>query len=326
MIAYVLRRLLGSVPVILIGLSLTFFIIHLAPGDPTIRFLRPGTDPGLQEVIVSRFGLDQPLIVQYLTWLKRVIGHLDFGFSFHNGRPAAEVVLEALPPTILVTGLALLVGLGLGIAGGITAAVHQGTKYDRWITAILLFFYSMPAFWLGMLLLGLFAVKLNWLPASQLTSIFHSQLSPGARLLDYLKHLVLPVTTLGLVTAATFGRYLRASMIEALSSEYVLAARARGLNRRKVLVKYALRNALIPLISLVGMTIPVLFSGAVVIEVIFSLPGMGKTMVEAVMGRDYPVILAASMFAFGAVVVGNLLADIGYALADPRVRLWEDQT
>ena len=161
----------------------------------------------------------------------------------------------------------------------------------------------------------------SWLPASQLTSVFHDQLNVVGRIFDYGKHLTLPVLTLGLVSAPTFSRYLRTSMIEALNSGYVLAARARGISEWRVLFKYGLRNALIPLISLVGMTIPLIFSGAVIIEVIFSLPGMGRVMVEAVLARDYPVILAASALAFVSVIMGNLLADIGYAIADPRVRL-----
>lgn len=320
MVAYAVRRLVGSVPVILFGLTLLFFLIHLAPGDPTLRFLDPSMGTAAREQISESFGLNRPLYIQYLSWLLRVLGHFDFGNSFNTGRPASSTVVEALGPTITVTGLALLCGLIIGMAGGVISAACRGTKTDRAITAIMLFFYSMPSFWLGIMLLGLFAVKLHWLPASQLTSVFHDQLTPWGRLADYLQHLVLPVTTLALVSAPVFARYLRTSMIEAMNSGHVLAARARGIAERKILVMYGLRNALIPLVSLAGMTIPVLFSGAVVIEVVFSLPGMGRVMVEAVLARDYPVILAASTLALVAVIVGNLLADIGYAAADPRVR------
>ena len=321
MAAYALRRLLGSVPVLFIGLTLTFFLIHLAPGDPTLRFLDPSMGSSQREQIAENFGLNKPVHIQYLSWLSRVAGHLDFGNSFNNGRPASHMVREALPPTILVTGLALICALILGLVGGITSALFRGTKYDRMITAVMLFFYSMPVFWLGIVLLGLFAAKLHWLPASQLTSVFHDELTLSGRFLDYLRHLVLPVMTLALVSAATFARYLRTSMIEAMNSGYVLAARSRGISEWKIRLRYGLRNALIPQISLIGMSIPILFSGAVIIEVIFSLPGMGRIMVGAVMGRDYPVILAVSTLAFVSVIVGNLLADIGYALADPRVRL-----
>ena len=318
---YALRRLWGSIPVLFFGLTLTFFLIHLAPGDPTLRFLDPSMGAGMTEQIEENFGLNKPLLFQYLSWLSRILGHFDFGNSFNNGRPASSILLNALPPTILVTGLALILALVLGIAGGTISAILHGTKYDRMITTISLFFYSMPAFWLGIMFLGLFAMKLQWLPASQLTSVFHDQLSFSGRLVDYTRHLILPVMTLSLVSAPTFSRYLRTSLINAMNSSYVLAARARGLPETKVIIKYGLRNALIPLISLVGMMIPLLFSGAVVIEVVFSLPGLGRVMVEAVLARDYPVILAASTLAFISVIVGNLLADIGYAIADPRVRL-----
>lgn len=318
---YVIRRLIGSIPVLFIGLTLTFFIIHLAPGDPTLRYLDPSMGTSMQEQISERYGLNEPLPVQYISWLYRIIGHFDFGYSFNNGRPASAIVLDALPPTILLTSLALVCGLILGILGGIGSAIFKGKNFDRIITVIMLFFYSMPTFWLGMMLLGLFAVKLNWLPASQLTSVFHDQLTFLAQLGDYFRHLVLPVITLGLGLAATFGRFLRTSMIEAMSSEYVLAARARGISELKIIFNYGFRNALMPLITLLGMMIPVLFSGAVVIEVIFSLPGMGRIMVEAVLARDYPVILATSTTAFVAIIIGNILADIGYTFADPRVQI-----
>lgn len=319
--AYTIKRLIGSIPILFIGLTLTFFLVHLVPGDPTLRFLDPSMGVSLQEQISEKFGLNEPLHIQYISWMYRIVGHFDFGNSFNNGRPASDIILDALPPTILVTGFALICALMFGMIGGIGAAIFHGTKFDLIITTIMLFFYSMPVFWLGIMLLGFFAVNLNWLPASQLTSVFHDQLNILDRFTDYFRHLALPVITLGLVSAATFGRYLRTSMIDAMNSGYVLAARARGISEWKILVNYGLRNALIPLITLVGMTIPALFSGAVIIEVVFSLPGMGRIMVEAVLARDYPVILAASTMAFVAVIIGNLLADIGYAIADPRVRL-----
>ncbi|MCH7732047.1 MAG: ABC transporter permease [Candidatus Marinimicrobia bacterium] len=321
MVAYILRRLLGILPVLLIGLTFTFFIIHLAPGDPTTRFMDPSMDPALKEKIAERFGLNDPLHLQYFLWLKQVIFHFDFGNSFNSGRLASVIVFDALIPTILVTGLSLLFGLILGVLGGIFSAINHGNRVDKIITSVMLFFFSMPAFWLGMMLLGLFSIKLDWLPSSQLTSIFHDQLNIFGRISDYAKHLILPVLALGLSSTATFGRFIRSSMIEAMGSDYVMAAEARGISRGRIIIHYGFRNALIPLVTLIGFTIPVLFSGAVVIEVIFSLPGMGRVMVSAVLGRDYPVILAASTCAFLSVLAGNLLADIFYGIVDPRIQV-----
>lgn len=321
MVAYIFRRLLGILPVLLIGLTFTFFIIHLAPGDPTTRFMDPSMDPALKEKIAERFGLNDPLHLQYFLWLKQVIFHFDFGNSFNSGRSASIIVFNALIPTILVTGLSLLFGLILGVLGGIFSAINHGNRVDKIITSVMLFFFSIPAFWLGMMLLGLFSIKLDWLPSSQLTSIFHDQLNIFGRISDYAKHLILPVLALGLSSTATFGRFIRSSMIEAMGSDYVMAAEARGISRGRIIIHYGFRNALIPLVTLIGFTIPVLFSGAVVIEVIFSLPGMGRVMVNAVLGRDYPVILAASSCAFLSVLAGNLLADIFYGIVDPRIQV-----
>lgn len=321
MVAYIFRRLLGILPVLLIGLTFTFFIIHLAPGDPTTRFMDPSMDPALKEKIAERFGLNDPLHLQYFLWLKQVIFHFDFGNSFNSGRSASIIVFNALIPTILVTGLSLLFGLLLGVLGGIFSAINHGNRVDKIITSVMLFFFSIPAFWLGMMLLGLFSIKLDWLPSSQLTSIFHDQLNIFGRISDYAKHLILPVLALGLSSTATFGRFIRSSMIEAMGSDYVMAAEARGISRGRIIIHYGFRNALIPLVTLIGFTIPVLFSGAVVIEVIFSLPGMGRVMVNAVLGRDYPVILAASSCAFLSVLAGNLLADIFYGIVDPRIQV-----
>ncbi len=321
MIAYTLRRLLNTLPIVFIGLTITFFLIHLAPGDPTDRMMDPSMSTEVREQITQRFGLDRGIGYQYFTWLKNILLDLDFGYSFKYGRPASAVVLDALPPTLLLTGLAILLGLLLGILSGIVSAFYLGRLPDKFINLTLLFFYSMPVFWLGMMALGIFAVKFQLLPASQLTSVYYNDLEPWEKFVDLARHLILPVTVLGFTSAAAFGRFIRASIIDELNSDYITAARARGLSETKIVLKYALRNGLIPLISLIGLTVPVLFGGAVVIEVIFSLPGMGRIMVEAVQGRDYPVILSASSWAFISVIIGNLLADIGYALADPRVRI-----
>ena len=321
MLAYSIRRLITALPTLFLGVSLTFFIIRLAPGDPTDRFLTPSMSPKIKAAITEKFGLNEPLPIQYMTWAKNVIMNFDFGKSFANGREASQVILDALPYTLLLSSLSLLFGVLLGLISGVYSALKAGTRTDRAITSILLFFYSVPSFWLGLILLGIFSIELNWLPGSQITSIFHERLSFFGKIADYASHLVLPVLTLGLTTAPVYGRFVRSSMVEVLNSDFIVSARARGLSERKVVFNYGLRNALLPLISILGTSFPALFSGAVIVEVIYSLPGMGRVMVDAALGRDYPVIMAASVVAFIAVIIGNLLADIGYAVADPRVRI-----
>ncbi|MCH8928885.1 MAG: ABC transporter permease [Candidatus Marinimicrobia bacterium] len=321
MVAYTIRRLLTAIPLLLLGISLTFFIIHMAPGDPTDRFISPSMSPNIKESITKKFGLDQPLYWQYTSWLKNVVIDFDFGKSFANGRQVSEIISDAMPPTLLLSSLSLIFGLVLGTVAGVYSALKAGSRTDKIITSLLLFFYSVPAFWLGLILLGIFAIGLNWLPASQINSIFHDQLGFFGKIGDYFTHLLLPVFTLGITTAPVFGRFVRSNMIEVLNSDFIISARARGLSERKVIFVYGFRNALLPVISLIGNSIPALFSGAVVIEVIYSLPGMGRVMVNAALGRDYPMIMAAGTVAFVSVIIGNLLADLGYAAADPRVRL-----
>jgi len=317
---YLLKRLGELALVIFLGISLTFFIIHLAPGDPTLRFLNPNSSPEVQQKMIERFGLDKSLITQYFLWLDQVFLHANFGHSLANGQPAGELVWQALGPTLLLCGLALLIAIISGISLGIYSATRPDSCSDRFTTGIMFFFYSMPSFWLGLLLLSLFAVKLHWLPTGQMVSLFHDQLSGGQKFVDYTRHLLLPVLTLGLSLSGLYYRYMRSSLTENLNSEYITAARARGLNERKIIFKYAIPNALLPQISLIGMSVPLLFSGAVVLEVVFSLPGIGRLMADAVMARDYPVILTASILAFSAVVLGNFLADLVYQLVDPRIR------
>jgi peptide/nickel transport system permease protein len=321
MLAYSFRRFLAAIPLLLLGLTLTFFIIHLAPGDPTTRLLSPNMNPNIRIVVEERFGLNESLPIQYFRWLSAVLFHFDFGYSFQTGQPVKILISKALMPTILVTGCALLFSMIIGIGCALPAAIHKGKPTDQVISSTMLVFYSMPAFWLALILLNLFAVKLDWFPVSQLTSLYHGNLSGWGQLFDYLKHLILPVFSLALGLAASFFKYIREAIIEALQSDFIKAARARGLPEKIVIFRYALKHGFVPVISLLGLAIPLLFSGAVVIEIIFALPGLGRVMVDAVMGRDYPVILATANLSLIAVILGNFLADIAYTIVDPRVRL-----
>lgn len=315
-----LKRLLEFAIVLLLGATTIFLVVHLAPGGPSYQFLHPGSSPEQQSLMIQRFGLDQPLLVQYLFWLKNVLCHFDFGYSFYSGRPVKTIIGNALGATLLLTSLALFWGVLVGVMLGVKSALKAGKFLDRSLSILMLIFYSTPSFWLGLILLQIFAIQLNWLPTGQLVTIYHSQLSIFHRIGDYLVHLILPVSTMSSIIAASFYRYTRNAMLDILQSSYVLAAKARGLSPRRVIYRYALRNALSPLISLIGTNFPYLFSGALVIEVVFCLPGLGRVLAEAALSRDYPVIIAAGFLGFLAAITGNLLADILHLITDPRLR------
>lgn len=326
MITGFLNRILSLIPTLLIGITFSFIIIHLAPGDPATRFLNPNQTPEVQSAIRARFGLDRSLPVQYGRWLKNVLLYFDFGYSFYNGKSSRAVIAAALKPTAILAFWALLFALVVGISLGILAALKQNHLTDLLCNHLMLFFLSMPGFWLGLMLIGIFSIQLGWLPGAHFHSLYHYELGGGARLLDSIKHLILPVITLGLPLAATFFKYIRSSMIETISSDFILAAKARGIHPSKILWKYALRHSLLPVISVLGVVIPALLSGAVIIEVLFALPGVGRTMVTAVYSRDYPVLMAAVTFSFIAVIVCNLLTDICYRIVDPRIQVFSGET
>ena len=320
---YVLKRLLQAIPLLVGIATITFFIVHLAPGDPMDLYVerlqeRRDVDPHIIELARQRYGLDQPLPMQYVKWLGN-LARGDLGESFRYHRPVASLLAERIPYTLQLTVLALLFDALIGITLGIFSAVKQYSAWDKVVTVGSLVFYSIPGFWLAVMLVLVFAVNLGWLPTSQTRSLDYEALSTSGRILDRLWHLVLPVFVLGVASAAGTARYMRNRLLEVLSEEYVNAARARGLSERRVILKHALRNALIPIVTLYGLALPFLLGGAVLIERIFAWPGMGLLVVEAIGARDYPIILATSMMAAVLVVLGNLLADIMYALVDPRV-------
>jgi peptide/nickel transport system permease protein len=321
LIRYFGRRLLQAIPLLIGVVTLIFVLLHLAPGDPTSIWFHPEIPPEVMERMRESMGLDRPLLEQYLHWLKSFfIG--DFGYSYSHFRPVSEVIAEALPGTLLLGGLALAVAFGGGGALGVWQAVRKGTATDSLLTFVTLFVYAMPGFWLGLMLILAASTWFSWLglPVSGMTSVDHASLGLFGRFLDVARHLVLPTIALGLGSAAGVARFMRGEMLEAIGQDYIRTARAKGLTERVVLGRHALRNALIPMVSLLGLYLPILFGGALVIEVVFSWPGMGRTMYDAVLARDYPLVMATS-FLFGLLVVaGNLLADILYAFVDPRVR------
>jgi len=321
LIRYVGSRLLQAIPLLIGVVTLVFVILHLAPGDPTAIWFNPSIPPEVLERMRESMGLDRPLYEQYLHWLKSFLTG-DFGYSYSQFRPVSEVIGDALPNTLLLGGVCLIVVFGIGMAVGAWQAVRRHTAADSMLTFVTLFLYSMPGFWLGLMLILAASTWLGWLglPVSGMTSVDHSLLGPLDRISDIAGHLVLPTIALGLGSAAGVTRYVRGEMLEVLGQDYMRTARAKGLTERTVILRHALRNALLPVVSLLGLYLPLLFGGALVIEVVFSWPGMGRLMYDAVLARDYPLVLAASFLFAVLVIAGNLLADVLYALVDPRVR------
>jgi len=321
--SYVTRRLLGLIPLLLGILTLNFFIIRLAPGDPADIFDNPDLPPEYRQMMRKNYGLDDPAPVQYVKYLKSVLFKFDFGYSIAKKRPVADEILDALPNTLQLSLLALILELVIGIAIGILAAVRQYSAFDNATRVTALTFYSMPSFYLGLILLFLFAGGVwQWLPASGMYDIVrYESMSPTGKLWSRLIHILLPSITLGIGGAAGISRYMRGQLLEVIRQDYIRTARAKGLRERTVIFRHGLRNALMPVITLVGLSLPFLFSGAVITENVFAWPGMGRVAVEAAFQRDYPMFLAVNLIFAGMVVLGSLLADVLYAVVDPRVRL-----
>jgi peptide/nickel transport system permease protein len=322
---YVVRRLLGAIPMLIGIATIIFFVLRLAPGDPTAFYFNPNIPPDVIDQLRRNLGLDQPLHIQYFRWMTSFFTG-DFGFSFAQSRPVAQIVMEALPNTLVLTGTALVLVFLIGIVIGVVQAVRQYSLFDSTSSVVSLFFYSMPSFWLALMLMLLFSLKAHqwgWpiaLPPTGITSVDYEFLSAGARLTDRLSHLVLPVATLTLTLAAGVARYTRGQMLEVIRQDYIRTARAKGLPERTVILRHALRNSMLPVITLLGLYLPFLFSGTVFVEVIFAWPGMGRVIVDAIFQRDYPLVMATSFIFAVIVVLGNLLADVLYAVADPRIR------
>lgn len=319
MIRFILRRLLHAVP-ILLGVSvLLFFVMHLAPGDPSYYYLNPDNAPETRVRMAENLGLDETLGVQFVHWIGS-FARLDFQYSLIHNRPVTELILETLPRTLLLSGAALLLMFSGGVLLGVFSAARRNTLADHAVSVVSLFFYSMPTFWLALMLILFFALLLPVLPPSGLNSPNADLLPPLERLLDRLRHLVLPALTLGLSGAAGIARYARGSLLEVAGQDYIRTARAKGLSERQVLFKHALRNGLIPVITLFGLSLPFLFGGSVLVEWIFAWHGMGWLMVSAIGQRDYPLVIGCTFFYTLMVVLGNLAADLLYRAADPRIR------
>jgi peptide/nickel transport system permease protein len=315
----VLRRLLLLAPMVWLVATLTFAVVAAAPGTYADAVDHPGLDADQREALRARYGLDRPLHRQYLSWLGAVLRG-DLGVSFVTKEPVTRLLGRALPPTLLLGGAALLLDLLLGIGVAVAAARRPHGWFDRLSTVVGLGLVGLPSFWVAGLAVLVLALLLGWFPASHMLSAGAEGMSCAARLADLLHHLVLPAACLGLAGAAGTARYLRAGLVDIRGERYILAARARGLSERRVLWVHTLRPALLPAITLLGLSLPVLVSGSVVIETVFSWPGVGLALLRAAQARDLPVIMAITMLGAVAVLVGSLVADLGYAAADPRAR------
>ncbi len=311
--------MLVSIPLIWALATLTFFIIRLAPGDPLAMYYNPEIDPAVMETVRARLGLDQPLHIQYVRWLAS-LAQGELGVSFSHHRPVADILAEAIPNTLTLTVWALVINMVAGVVIGVISAIRQYSWVDNVITGGALFIYSMPSFWLGLMLIILFSLKLGILPASQMESVDAEYMSFGQRMWDRGLHLAMPVFVLGIGSAASVARYMRGSLLEVIRQDYIRTARAKGLPERTVIFKHALLNAMLPIITLLGLYILFLMSGSVVTETIFAWPGMGRVTVGAIFARDYPIVMAANLIAGVMVVGGNLLADLLYGVVDPRIR------
>ena len=307
---------------LLLGITIvSFSIIHLAPGKPTTieQSLNPKVSAQARERLEKLYGLDKPLPIQYINWLGKII-KMDFGRSFGDDRPVVEKILERIPITLTINILALFLILMIAIPLGITSALSAGKSFDRIATFLVFVGFAMPTFWLALLCMNFFSIKLGWLPISGIKSLDFEYFNFWQKTIDYTRHLILPVAVSSIGGLAGVSRYMRSSMIEALKQPYIYTARAKGLSQARVVYKHGLRNAVLPIVTILGLYLPGLLGGSVIFESIFAIPGIGRLFFEAVMMRDYPLIMAEVVLGAVLTMLGNLIADISYAHVDPRVR------
>ncbi len=322
MTRYLLKRIALLVPLMLGITLITFTVIHLAPGEPVDMqmAMNPKVGKEARERLTKFYGLDKPLHEQYFSWMGR-LARLDLGRSFSSdNRPVLDKIKERLPITLSLNIIALLLEFGLAIPIGVMAAVYRDTWLDKGITVFVFLGFAVPTFWLALLLMYLFGVKLNWLPISGLHTLGYEAYSWIGRLWDLSRHLLLPICVASFGSLAGVSRYMRSAMLGVIDQDYITTARAKGLSERVVIWKHALRNALLPLITLAGFSIPGLIGGSVIFETIFAIPGMGQLFYQGVMSRDYPVVMGILVIGAFLTLLGNLIADVSYALADPRIR------
>ncbi|MEF3255203.1 MAG: ABC transporter permease [Deferribacterales bacterium] len=322
MLFYILKRLLGMIP-LMIGITLiSFIVINLAPGDPAqfLSSMNPKISETAYQKFIKMYELDKPLIERYWIWLKKFV-RFDFGNSFGSDqKPVLEKIKERLPITIYLNAISMLLIFLIAIPIGVLSAVYKDSVFDKITTVIVFIGFAVPTFWLALLTMYYFGVRHGWLPISGLTSYDFDDFTFYEKVKDIIWHSILPIGITVFGGVAGFSRYIRSSMLDVLNEDYITAAISRGIPRRKVIFKHALRNALLPAITIIGLSIPGLIGGSVIFESVFSIPGMGQLFYQSVMMRDYPVIMGILVIGAILTLIGNLLADILYSIADPRIR------
>jgi peptide/nickel transport system permease protein len=322
MLSYIVKRLLLMIPLIFGITLISFTVIHLAPGGPVEVETEMSLKASAQarENLKKLYGLDKPLHIQYIDWLERFV-KLEFGKSFVDDKKVIDKITERVPITITLNILSLIITFCIAVPVGVLSATRQHSLFDKLSTLFVFIGFSTPHFWLALMCMYVFGVTLGWLPISGIQSIDVSGMSFLERLADWTRHLILPVGISAFGAIAGLSRYSRSSMLEVIGQDYIRTARAKGLKEAQVIVRHALRNALMPVVTILGLSIPGLIGGAVIFETIFSIPGMGQLFYQSTMSRDYPTIMGILVIGAILTLVGNLLADISYALVDPRVRI-----
>jgi len=316
MARYFAKRLIEIVPLVFVVSLLCFALMQAAPGGPTALLSQnPMVKPEDLSRIRANFGIDEPVIVQYFLWLKRVILHGDFGHSFVTGEPVSEMIRQRLPATLELMGSAFLLAFLFGISGGIVAALKRYTKFDSVITLLTLVGISIPVFWLGLMSMMMFTVKLRLLPSAGMFS-----LGEPFSILDHLRHLLMPSLVLSLMFVAGWSRYMRASLSEVLQMNFIDVARAKGASRGSVIFKHAIRNAAIPVLTVIALNLPALFTGSIITETIFAWPGMGRLFYDGLLRQDYTRLMGIIFIASILIAFLNLVADMIYGILDPRIR------
>lgn len=324
MLKHIGRRAIALVSVFLGITIISFFVIHLAPGKPTDAYtsLNPKVSYEAHIKLERLYGLDKPVHVQYYAWLKRFV-KFDFGRSYLDERPVSEKILERLPVTLLINISSLILILAIGIPIGVISAIRRGSVIDRLTTISVFIGFSTPEFWLALILMSLFGITLGWLPISGIKSLDFEYFSVFGKIADVVRHLILPVAISAFGSLAGISRYMRSAMIGVMHQDFIRTARAKGLKENEVIYKHGLKNAILPIITILGLSVPGLIGGSVIFESIFAIPGMGRLFYESVMARDYPTIMGVLSIGALFTLIGNLLADIAYSYADPRIRISE---
>ncbi len=322
MTRYLARRLLLTIPMLFGITFITYGVIALAPGGPAAGLmadLNPKISPEYKEMLIKEYNFDKPFYVQYLRWVGNML-KFDFGTSIKDKQPIIDKILQRLPRTLLLTGLSLLLSFLLAVPLGIFSALKQNTAWDRLITIFVFVGFSLPTYWVALLLMIFFGIQLGWFPVTGFRSILADEMTTWQQTLDIAKHLALPLIVTGLTGLAGLTRYMRNSMLEVIRQDYIRTARAKGLDERRVILVHALRNSLLPVITILGFSLPELISAGVIFETIFSYPGLGRLAYEAAITRDIFLIMGTVTFSAFLTLLGNLIADVAYAYADPRIR------